>query len=214
MFANHQPVIGAWARAHPDNMHQVIKFVIATVQQSIEEASGPILQDFDAHGPDSRFAFAWKADALAHYGEHFETIHADAIAIYAAAESDREAAIALTAYFAALPGLGLVKGGFVVQLCFGVSGCIDSHNLKRYNIAPGPFTASAFKNLRSPESRAARAARYVDLVEQCGGTEALWDEWCDYVATLRPDRFSDGYDVSELHVSAFGLRALGEDIPF
>lgn len=214
MFRNHQPVIGRWARADADNMHQVIKFVIATVQQSIEEASGAILTDFDRNGPDSRYAFAWKADALAHYGEHYEDVYAEAMDIYSDTTDDRETAIALTSYFAALPGLGLVKGGFVVQLCFGLSGCLDSHNLKRHDINPAPFTASAFKSLKSGGSRTARAARYVDLIADLGGTERLWDDWCDYVATLRPDRFDDGFDVSELHTRAFGLTKQGEEIPF
>lgn len=203
MFNSHNPIIREYAQASADGMRHVLGFVCATVQQQIETVPD-ILADFEAKGPESRYAFGWKADALQHYREHAETIYGEAMA------RDRDAH-ALTDYFASLPGLGLAKGGFAVQLCFGVSGCLDSHNLNRLGINPQRFSASAFKNLKG--SRADRLSEYLDHVEAAGGCAGLWDDWCDYVAALRPDRFETGSCVSELHCSALGLGASSE-IPF
>jgi hypothetical protein len=84
---------------------------------------------------------------------------------------------------------------------------MDSHNMRRFGVKEGRFSASAFKSLRTPEARLARIVEYCALVGGVGGGAALWDSWCDYVAALRPDRFQSGDDVSRLHVTAFGLVA-------
>lgn len=212
MFASHQPVIGDWARRDPDNFVDVLRFVIATVQQSIESVPG-ILAEFRDLGSESRFAFDWKARALDFYGDQGERIHAEAMELWQVhKEAPDAAAGALTGYFADLPGFGLVKGGFVAQMVFGVSACLDSHNMARYGVDPRRFSASAFKGLKRPENKAARVAEYVALCNRLGGSEGLWNSWCDYVAALRPDTFESGFDVSRIHVDALG--ATLEEIPF
>ena len=39
-----------------------------------------------------------------------------------------------------IPGIGIVKAGFVLQLCIGKVGCLDTHNLRMFG-----FSDSAFK---------------------------------------------------------------------
>jgi hypothetical protein len=212
MFASHQPIIGDWARRSPDNFRDVLRFVIATVQQSIETVPD-IVADFRTLGSESRFAFDWKARALDYYAEHGETVHGQALAIWEAHKaSPGSGAAELTGFFAELPGFGLVKGGFVVQMVFGVSACLDSHNMARFGVNPGRYSAAAYKGLKKPESKAARAAEYVALCNQLGGSAGLWDSWCDYVASLRPDTFESGFDVSRIHVDALGADL--EAMPF
>ena len=212
MFASHQPIIGDWARRSPDNFRDVLRFVIATVQQSIETVP-EIVADFRALGSESRFAFDWKARALDFYDQEGAAVFDRALTIWQGAKHDEtRAAIELTGYFADLPGFGLVKGGFVAQMAFGVSACLDSHNMARFGINPDRFSAGAYKALRKPESKAARVAEYVALCNQLGGTAGLWDSWCDYVASLRPDTFESGFDVSRIHVDALGADL--EALPF
>ena len=181
-------------------------FVTATIQQPIEQVPA-ILADYREHGPASKYAWGWKSEALAHYAAHRETIYGDLMAIYTGVSDPEGREVALLSYLATLPGLGLVKGAFVAQLAFGIGGCMDSHNMKRFGANPARFSASAFKSLKGAQKRAERIAEYVALVNSVGGGPALWDSWCNYVASLRPDRFADGREVSALHVSAFGLAA-------
>lgn len=206
MYATHNRIIGHWARQNADNLEAVFMFVTATIQQPIEQVPA-ILADYRENGPASKYAWGWKSDALRHYSAHKATIYADLMAIYDGVTTPEGREVALLGYLATLPGLGLVKGAFVAQLAFGVGGCMDSHNMRRFGVKEGRFSASAFKSLRTPEARLARIVEYCALVGGVGGGAALWDSWCDYVAALRPDRFQSGDDVSRLHVTAFGLTA-------
>jgi hypothetical protein len=100
--------------------------------------------------------------------------------------------------------LGLVKGGFVVQLCFGLSGCIDTHNLNMACIKPSRVSAARFKKAKSWRTKDNIAREYQEYIQEFGGTETLWDSWCDYVAKQRPKRFASGFEVSQLHCDAIG----------
>lgn len=212
MFYAHNPIIREYAQSGPDAAADVARFVIATIQQSIERVP-EIAREFRHMGSESLYAFGWKGAAIDWHNDNAERTHGDALAIYHNADCERDAEIALTAYFASLPGLGLAKGGFMAQLCFGLSGCLDSHNLARFGINPGPYKASAYKALRRDVSRHQRAADYVTHIHALGGPAGLWDSWCDYVAELRPDVFGDGFDVSACHVAALDIPC-EESIPF
>lgn len=204
MFNTHNPIIGEWARRNPDNMATVFMFVTATIQQPIEQVPA-ILKDYREKGAKSAYAWGWKGEAIEHYQENREAIYGDLMAIYEGVKCPKGLEVALLAYLANLPGLGLVKGAFVAQLAFGVGGCMDSHNMKRFGVKAARFSASAFKALRSPNAKVARVQEYCALVAKVGGGAGLWDSWCDYVAGLRPKVFADGFAVSQLHVDAFQI---------
>lgn len=212
MFHTHNPIIREYAQTGPLEVADVARFVIATIQQSIEHTP-EIAHEFRHMGAASKYAFGWKGPAIDWHNENARRTHADAMAIYRGADCERACEVALTEYFASLPGLGLAKGGFMVQLCFGLSGCLDSHNLARFGIAAGPFQANAFKALRRDATRRQRAADYVNHVHACGGPAGLWDSWCDYVADLRPATFESGFHVSSYHVAALDIPPQ-ESIPF
>lgn len=214
MFANHNPVINRHAQSAPGGLLDVLRFTCATIQQKLETV-GPILDSFRAERGASRHAFAWKAGALDHYEENAGAIYDAAMAIASTSRDEGESARRLTAYFASLPGLGMVKAGFVAQLAFGVSGCIDRHNIARMGYNAQSF--KGFKQLKRTESRAAKIDAYVSAIERAGGSGALWDEWCDYVAELRPSLWFSGFEVSAAHVELTGAHArfkILEGIPF
>ena len=52
------------------------------------------------------------------------------------------------------------------------------------------------------------AGRYNDAVEAAGGTAALRDTWCQYVALRRPERYLNADVVSALRVAALGLNGV------
>jgi hypothetical protein len=201
MFDTHQKTIGEFARANPENMFRVITFVHATVQQSLNTVPA-IMRDTKQRGAKSIHLWGWKRGAF----EFFETNRADvyrqAMAIYDNYPDPDTAAHELLKYFAALPGLGMVKGGFVIQLCFGLSGCIDRHNLARFSIPEAQFAAGRFKGAKTNATRNKLVANYHATVARCGGTAALWNDWCDYVAAKNTAIYANGEAVSALHVSA------------
>lgn len=200
MFEIHNAEIGKFARQSPENLERVLRFVCATIRQPLELVP-MIMHDFDQLGSDSRFAYGWKASALQYYADNRRAIYDNAINIYFAHACPEAQERELLAYFAELPGLGLVKGAFVCQLAFGVGGCMDSHNMSRFDVNPARFGAGAYKALKRVASRTARVDEYCGMVGEIGGGAFLWDSWCDYVAELRPDVFENGFAVSELHVT-------------
>lgn len=61
------------------------------------------------------------------------------------------------------------------------------------------------KNFLVPESLSwetalGKANMYLETIEKCGGSEYLWDSWCDYIAALYPKKFKNGEHVSQCHV--------------
>lgn len=98
-----------------------------------------------------------------------------------------------------VPGLDTVKAGFVAQLLGYDVGCLDVHNLRRFNLNANAFTASA---LKTRERRREKIAHYADVCDRCGGSLRLWADWCDLIARRYPQQFADGADVSTRHVTA------------
>ncbi len=205
MFDTHQKTIGEFARANPENMFRVITFVHATVQQSLNTVPA-IMRDTKQRGAASIHLWGWKRGAYEYFDANKADVYRQAMALYDGHANPDTAAHELLKYFAGLPGLGLVKGGFVLQLCFGLSGCIDRHNLARFNIAEAQFAAGRFKGAKTNATRNRLVSNYHDTVARCGGTAALWNDWCNYVAAKVPSIWPDGEAVSAIHVSAIGAR--------
>lgn len=203
MFREHQPKIGQFARSSANNMARVYTFVLMTVQQSLHTVP-EMMQDIDTRGNQSRFLWGFKIPAYDWIQEHKETVYETAMDISQGYADPSVRAKELLRYFATLPGLGLVKGGFMAQLCFGVSGCFDTHNLKYFDILPLKFKASRFKSA-SKELKTKLIQDYQALVKDKGGCEALWNHWCNLVAQKQPIHYNSAYDVSEMHCRAIGV---------
>ncbi len=204
-FNTHQPKIAAFAKASPENMARVYRFVIATVQQPLI-MTPEIVREFDAIGAESKYAFGFKGDALAWLIDNEEHVYCAAMGIWDSVTNPRECEAALLSFFASCPGLGLVKAGFMVQLCFGVGGCLDTHNINRFGLNECRFKSSRFKNAKTDKTRRAIVAEYLETVAKCGGVALLWAEWCEYVAQ-RDKNYDDAAHVSRMHCEALGIAA-------
>ena len=97
----------------------------------------------------------------------------------------------------AIPGIGIVKAGFILQLCIGEVGCLDVHNLKMFG-----FSESSFKFAKTVKQNTALAKcnLYIETCEKLGGPEFLWNNWCSFIADKYPKHFSSAEEVSQLHV--------------
>lgn len=205
MFKQHQPLIAEHATT-PDGFADLQLLAIASARMPFSR----VAEDFAAvKSGDATPLFAWKHEA-------WRQAQADKEIRFAAVRSilydpgadfdtrypDREsAALALVSQWY---GLGFVKGGFVLQMAYGISGCIDARNEETYAVEA--------KATRAPSSRLGMKSRYKHaraynaLCAALGGTETLWNAWCDYYAASgdNPD-WTDGWQVSAEHCRVLGI---------
>ncbi len=205
MFETHQKEIGRFARDNADNMFRVVVFVHATIQQQLNIIP-EIMEDIDVEGLASIHLWGYKRAAYEWFDDNKDQVYQTAMAIYDGHADPADCEHELLKYFATLPGLGLVKGGFVIQLCFGLSGCIDRHNIARFGIPKRQFDASRFNAARMQSTRNRIVRQYHEVVAKGGGTQALWDGWCAYVAEKQSAVHESAWAVSRLHCEAIGTR--------
>lgn len=89
-----------------------------------------------------------------------------------------------------VPGLGMVKAAFSVQMLFNKLGCIDIHNARELGYDKAP-SGRAKKN----------RPLYLDI-QSVKTSEQFWDDWCVMLAKKYPGQFTSGNQVSALHAYA------------
>ena len=187
MYAEHQPIIAAYARRGPVELWRVLRFVQATVNQRFYHVP-EIIADLEQTGT-SRFLAQHQVDAIATYYAERGEIYGGVFG-----ESPLE-------YLVGLPRLGIVKGGFVCQLALGTHGCLDTHNLTRLGLDKRAF------RLDGGAVRLRDRIRTYTAICASEGSAYLWDTWCDFLAARYPDRFPYGGDqVSAMHVGCIILK--------
>ncbi|WFG40869.1 hypothetical protein ParaKuw1_00036 [Paracoccus phage ParKuw1] len=200
MFQRDQKEISDYAMTGPDQMARVITFVYLTIQQSITTCED-MMRDVDRQGVESRHLWGFKIGAYEWLHEHKQEVYDMARLLHDGYADPAVAEIETLKFFASLPGLGLVKGGFVNQLIFGQTGCMDTHNSVIFEIDPYRFKASRYKSA-SMKRKAIMVMDYANICWDQGGPEFLWDNWCSYVAER------NGYTadaISAMHCKALGL---------
>lgn len=191
MYKNHVPLIRSYSLESPDNLADCLTFVLATIQQSLSTVPA-IMDDIDTHGVDSRFLFGTKRQG-------YQFIQDNKVSLYNQAYACIDPVQAVSLFFQ-IPSIGAVKAGFCAQLLGHDTGCIDSHNLTLLGISPNAVNVR--KNLKQATINK-KLLEYVELTDSVGGSEYLWDSWCNYVAGNQANKkLATGYDVSLLHVLA------------
>lgn len=196
MFVNHQPFISSWARQSPENFAKVCKFVIFTIRVPLERA----LIQFNAyenHG-DISGLWGWKLQAVQEIEDHATERLARLESLRLGRPADRDAMLMEICKWT---GFSVVKGGFVLQLVYGMSGCIDSRNEARLGVDLRSEGLAHIAVTR-PKALGRKVRRYHQLIDAAGGTERLWDEWCETIAESRPDVWKDAFEVSYHHALA------------
>lgn len=96
-----------------------------------------------------------------------------------------------------IPGIGIVKAGFIVQLCTGQVGCLDVHNLRMFGMTESTFK---FSKTVKQNTALAKINLYIETCKKLGGSEFLWDNWCEFIAKKYPQHFTSAEQVSQMHV--------------
>lgn len=197
MYNTHATFIAADVEGSPAAFRDVCLFVLATIQEPLErmeEAMASIRQ----HGADSPYLWGMKRQGYRDVMEKHGALYDEICALRDAGpgwEAD-----AIVAIVDAIHGIGTAKAGFVLQLAFNVVGCLDSHNLKRFGLRKEAFNIAA--TIKRRRTKQAKARAYVEACHALGGCEFLWNSWCDHVASLRPEVWPTGEDVSAAHLVA------------
>lgn len=188
-YGNDIAACNSFAQDSAQNLRRAALFVLATVQQQLETVPLAVT-DFLEYGTASRFAWGMKKLGVKYLKKNAVSLFDSAIA---ARNNDAD----LMAVFLRVPGLGLVKAGFLCQIFAGTVGCIDVHNIKLYDI---PLAALRYNYKAAAKTQQAKILRYVALCDGLGGAVSLWSRWCDFVAALRPNNWENGAHVSQFHV--------------
>lgn len=197
MYDSHATRVQAYAQQSPDNLVRVLAFVLTTIRSPIERAPVEVAE-IDVSGDMASSLWGGKRKGYRYAIEHRQQLYDDCLAAVAADDD-----VTLLKVLVAVPMLGLPKAGFVAQLAFGRIGCLDTHNLERYNLDARIFSTSGLKLDGAALERKARL--YRDTCRKLGGCRELWNTWCNYIAAQYPDRFTDGDAVSAIHCEALNL---------
>ena len=190
MFSEHQTAIGAYARSNPDNCIRVLDFVHQTIRTPFYMV-GFRMEDIERKGLDSVYLKnATKRKA-------FKGLRVIKTQLYEDIFSDDMSTEEKLLILSGTPGLGIAKSGFALQLCIGKSGCLDVHNLRRFNIDENTFK---LRDNTKYDTALNKARLYTETIKKLGGTEKLWNDWCKLIAHLYPKHYDNASHVSRLHV--------------
>tara|TARA_R110000824_G_scaffold275313_2_gene463999 strand:- start:2626 stop:3243 length:618 start_codon:yes stop_codon:yes gene_type:complete len=194
MYKTHATKVQSYAQRSADNMADVCLMVSLSIQQNWLGV-GDMLADVRVNKIGSRFLWGFKADTYSYIMTHKHKIYGQMKAVINSNKSDKDKAVSLMRVFLRVPGLGLPKAGFMCQLCVGLVGCMDVHNIKLYGLNENALKLP--KSLKNPTKITEKIENYVKLCHDYG-TELLWNSWCENLAT-KSVKWVDGFHVSEVH---------------
>jgi hypothetical protein len=193
MFAKHQPQISAFARRSPDNFRRVVVFALCTIRMPFRTAASDVALACD--NKPCRSIFGAKIAGLASIDEpHW--LYEQCERAWACSDHVEDELVHI---FQSAPSLGPAKAGFCTQMIYGVSGCLDTHNLVRFGLNPREFRGAEGKY--KPATVCAKISAYNDVCRKLGGTAYLWDSWCEYVAERGTAGTYSAEAISALHLA-------------
>lgn len=197
MYATEQPKLSALGRSGPDGFKRICTFVLLTIKSPLYDASKDYILVRKGERSNVRSLFGSKHDGLAYLDHHCDELWEACEDAYEHLDDD-DAADCILGILTRIPGIGVTKAGFIAQIIYGLSGCIDTHNLKRFGL---PETTFKLRKGGAHKTRSALVQMYNQFCRKVGGTATLWDDWCAYVSVKDPVNYPTPEYVSKLHLS-------------
>jgi hypothetical protein len=185
MYREHAPVIAAYMRENAFQFVRGCMFAICSIRQPVLKVPDQLDALYNEEGENPLFGH--KLDAWAYLSANGEAVFRD---VYAA--KDIPAAILI---LCRVPGLGIVKAAFVLQLAGFDVACLDSRNITREGRNPRAYRSDGGKT-KTGKAWERKIARY--CAEVSGKAAEYWDAWCIDVANAykrTPE------DISALHLA-------------
>ena len=193
MYKTDQARIERWCK-NPDKLLSVGTMVLLSIRMQWVGV-GNQMASVREHGSKSPCLWGWKKAGYIYLRDNRK-------ALYRHVRDYRAGRIwldDLMREFLKVPGLGLAKAGFMCQLTTGHGGCLDMHNIKRFDLQAKHLTVPKRKDIAAQVQATDDAIGfYLKLCEQCGGAEKLWDEWCELLND-KVSTFHGADDVSRRH---------------
>mgnify|MGYP003146972794 FL=1 len=202
-FKRTNPIINAFAQQSADNLYHVACCVQITIQQDTSNLC-MLNDEFKKYGSAIPVISNMKSkrESCQYFYENRHEIYGKMMGIINSKKKNIPNKI--MDLFISCPNFGIAKASFLGQLAVGHKGlaCFDSVNIKKYNIPKS--VVSAIPKSMSKEGRAKRIQLYIDTVAKLGGSEKLWNEWCNQIYENRIGKainrqFKSGLDVSLRH---------------
>tara|TARA_R110002167_G_scaffold293532_2_gene498217 strand:- start:259 stop:957 length:699 start_codon:yes stop_codon:yes gene_type:complete len=206
-FKRTNPIINAFAQQNADNLYHVACCVQITIQQDTSNLD-LLCTMFKKHGANIPVLknMASKRKSCEYFYKNRHQIYGKMMSIIKSKKADIPNKI--MALFLDVPNLGVAKASFLGQLAVGHKGlaCFDSVNIKKYGIDQSVVSAVPKNMSRAGKDK--KIQNYVDTVYRLGGSETLWNQWCDQIYVNRLDKkesrqFKSGLDVSLKHAHWF-----------
>lgn len=193
MYSRDQAAIQRWCK-NPDKLLKVGAMVLVSIRMQWAGV-GTHMADVHKRGSRSKSLWGPKRDGYIYLRDNRKRLYAKTRDLRAGRCEPND----LLREFLKIPGLGLAKAGFLVQLLTGRAGCLDMHNIARFGLTPATWR---IRNLVDPADQMReiddKITLYLSLCDACGGSEYLWDSWCEHLADT-VGTFRDGDDVSRRH---------------
>ena len=182
--------------ASPEGLVDCVEFVLCSIRASLSSIKEQ-RKDIASAGLKSKYLWGQKSAGLAYVREHKTVLWLNLLELKEQSTSNPKVIVQALKLAMAIPNIGLVKAGFILQLMGFDVACLDMHNLERLGLAPNAFSINA-KLKEATQTK--KMIAYVKLCQK-KGTEYWWNSWCDYVAGNRMNKnLSTGDLVSRYHV--------------
>ena len=197
MYDTHALEISEHGLKTPDNLIDVIRFTLCTIQQPLISCENQIA-DIEKNGIKSIYLFGAKRKGLKYAMDNKVQLFWDLQELKRDSLTDIDVVCKALRILMEVPCLGPVKASFVCQMLGFNVACIDSHNLNRLGMELKDVTIP--KSL-TEKTKMKMIKNYVHLTQKLG-TVYWWDSWCNYVAEKggMNKALPTGEIVSEFHV--------------
>lgn len=196
----HNPLCREVSQSSPEGLGRNIAFTLLSIQERTYLLPR-MMEDFNVNQWNSKYfqkINKWKG---AQYIEtHLVEMYEEAMGIIS---SNVDVELRLILLFSQIPMISVVKAGFITQMLIGKVGCLDSHNLKKYDIDPKRFHITPKLGI---ETKTRKINDYVHTCNEVGGCRSLWNKWCNHVGKLYKKQFPNGgFEVSKLHSDCLAM---------
>ena len=187
MYQRDCNLISHYATTSPDALYDIIEFTLCTINMPLSRVHTQRIS-IRKHGIKSKWVSSAKALGITYAQEHKAELHTLMLNLKEVLNSDPYAdlspiagitgAQAAVDLFMRIPSIGMVKAGFISQMCGFEVACLDRHNIRMLGLSE---TALLVSKKIKPELRLKKILSYVELC-RLRGAEYWWDTWCNYVA--------------------------------
>jgi hypothetical protein len=210
-FSTVQPRIRQWVEDDPRRAGDVILFASLSIRQPFYHMKRQ-MSSVRTHGSKSPYLFGFKRSTYEWLDEHTSVVSSLYETLNRLTDSEGLGIIST------IPGIGLAKAGFVMQMLKGTVGCLDTHNLALYKdtirdiiksnpkgiFKDNPKYKYIFKDYNNTKGNPLRGFKWEPLgytyICNTLGSEFLWDEWCKHISVKYPQHFMSSTNVSEFHL--------------